>query len=607
MTTVWNVNSYRIFSYFTVTASVGVYMIGVMLTFGQEVELFWKGRRSLMTILYLSIRYIGIGYVILKMLSRIMYIILESTNEVVAVMLGVILIARLNAMYQRSNKMLAFLVVIFLAIRIANTVVSAISIMHISVEEVVLSGTYGCKIDYAGNTILLYAITWILDIGLELLLLGLTLRIAVKRLRELRQYSKRGIFGDCCTVLVKTHLCYFASFVAVSCFYVGFSSPTLSGNLSSVETQIYLGIAQIFQFAQMFVLGPRLILSVRGHHAEDLAGPEPDTTITLTSISFLKRAHLSTSGSVEILDLFYRFVERHTDDDGGDMTNLGRGCTVAASVGVIYDWVLTFGQEVELFWKGRRSLMTILYLSIRYVGIGYVILKMLSRIMYITLESTNEVVDVMLGVILIARLNAMYQQSRKMLLFLVVIFLAIRIANAVMAAMSMIHISVEEVVLSGTYGCKIDYVENTVLLYTITWVLAIGLELLLLGLTLWIAVKHLRELRQYSTRGVIGDCFTVLVKTHLCYFASFVAVSCFYVGFYSPTLSGNLSSVETEFYLGVAQIFHFAQLFVLGPRLILSVRGHHAEDLVGSESDTMTTIIFSKRVPLSTSGSREIL
>jgi hypothetical protein len=43
---------------------------------------------------------------------------------------------------------------------------------------------------------------------------------------------------------------------------------------------------------------------------------------------------------------------------------------------------------------------------------------------------------------MIARLNAMYQQSRKMLVFLIVIFLAIRITNAVMAATSMMHISV---------------------------------------------------------------------------------------------------------------------------------------------------------------------
>ncbi|KAG1744051.1 uncharacterized protein EDB91DRAFT_1124335 [Suillus paluster] len=37
---------------------------------------------------------------------------------------------------------------------------------------------------------------------------------------------------------------------------------------------------------------------------------------------------------------------------------------VAASVGVIYDWALTFGQEVELVWRQRWSLMTIMYLSV---------------------------------------------------------------------------------------------------------------------------------------------------------------------------------------------------------------------------------------------------
>ncbi|KAG2351372.1 hypothetical protein BDR07DRAFT_46578 [Suillus spraguei] len=49
--------------------------------------------------------------------------------------------------------------------------------------------------------------------------------------------------------------------------------------------------------------------------------------------------------------------------------------TVAASVGIIYDWALTFEQEVELFWKRRWSLVSILYLSIRYVGIVYVVLR----------------------------------------------------------------------------------------------------------------------------------------------------------------------------------------------------------------------------------------
>ncbi|KAG2353468.1 hypothetical protein BDR07DRAFT_703636 [Suillus spraguei] len=42
---------------------------------------------------------------------------------------------------------------------------------------------------------------------------------------------------------------------------------------------------------------------------------------------------------------------------------------VAAFVGLLYDWALTFGQEVELIWRQHWSLMTVLYLSVRYLGI----------------------------------------------------------------------------------------------------------------------------------------------------------------------------------------------------------------------------------------------
>ncbi|KIK37486.1 hypothetical protein CY34DRAFT_455144 [Suillus luteus UH-Slu-Lm8-n1] len=44
---------------------------------------------------------------------------------------------------------------------------------------------------------------------------------------------------------------------------------------------------------------------------------------------------------------------------------------VAGSVVVVYDWVLTIGQEIELIWRQRWSLMTVLYLVIRYIGIPF--------------------------------------------------------------------------------------------------------------------------------------------------------------------------------------------------------------------------------------------
>ncbi|KIK31786.1 hypothetical protein CY34DRAFT_19572 [Suillus luteus UH-Slu-Lm8-n1] len=50
---------------------------------------------------------------------------------------------------------------------------------------------------------------------------------------------------------------------------------------------------------------------------------------------------------------------------------------VAAGVVVAYDWVLTVGQEIELIWRQRWSLMTVLYFVIRYIGIPFSVVNVL--------------------------------------------------------------------------------------------------------------------------------------------------------------------------------------------------------------------------------------
>ncbi|KAG1832583.1 hypothetical protein DFJ58DRAFT_235025 [Suillus subalutaceus] len=207
-------------------------------------------------------------------------------------------------------------------------------------------------------------------------------------------------------------------------------------------------------------------------------------------------------------------------------------------------------------------------------------------------------------VIIISRLHAMYQRSRMVLIFLVVIFLAITIANAVMTVITMIHISGEEFVLSGTYQCIIDDAGYFIFLASITWILGTVWEVVALCLAVWIAVKHFRELRRHSTGGIIGDCFTVLMQTHVSYFASFLAISCFRIGLFSPTLSGDAYSLDTQIYVGLLQIFQVMQLFVLGPRLILGVREYHAELVANSDTaSVMTSIAFQEHVHVSTSSS----
>ncbi|KAG2107793.1 hypothetical protein BD769DRAFT_1693761 [Suillus cothurnatus] len=240
---------------------------------------------------------------------------------------------------------------------------------------------------------------------------------------------------------------------------------------------------------------------------------------------------------------------------------------VACSVGIMYDWGLTLGKEIELIW-------------VRYAGIGYAMINILINVPTI---STTDALNYHAG-------SRYWARSRKVLIFLVVIFLAITITSLVIAAIMTTQITGEEFVLSGTYECIADFVGDALFLSSMTWILGTVWEVLTLCLAVWIAVKHFRELRRHSTSGIIGDCFMVLMKTHISAF--------------SPTIPANPYSLESQIYIGLAQIFQFVQLFVLGPRLILGVREYHAELVANPDTaSAMTSIAFQERVHVSTSSS----
>ncbi|KAG1741866.1 uncharacterized protein EDB91DRAFT_317917 [Suillus paluster] len=290
--------------------------------------------------------------------------------------------------------------------------------------------------------------------------------------------------------------------------------------------------------------------------------------------------------------------------------HVGSYCAVASTVAVIYDWALTFEQEFELVWKRRLSLMSIFYLSLRYGGILYSILDVPSNMMSLSVTDAVStffafeqwwimpIANTILGVIMITRLHAMYQRSRKMLIFLVVIFLAVTIPSAVISVIQSVHLKGEEFVLSGFHVCIF---EGTVQLpATITWILGTVWEVLALFLAVWIAVKHFRE--RPPTGSMIEDTFTVLIKSHIIYFASFVAVACLEMSMLSPNLWN--SSVGDQIYYGIVQMSTLMQMFVLGPRLILSVREYNANVVTDSEeAPCVSAIAFQERTYVSNGSS----
>lgn len=192
-------------------------------------------------------------------------------------MLGVIIIARLHAMHQRSRKMLVFLIVFFLAVTIGCGVLIAIENGNSSWKELVLSGTYQC-IDEGSADGLLTAGTWILYSVWEVLALSLAVRIAFKQSRT------RWTIEDRLMALIKTHVIYFAAFAAATCLNLGSLSQNIS-SLSSTRADIYYGVVEIVLLVQMFVLGPRLLLSVREYNAKLVADSDSGTGIQLLSRS----------------------------------------------------------------------------------------------------------------------------------------------------------------------------------------------------------------------------------------------------------------------------------------------------------------------------------
>ncbi|KAG2368998.1 hypothetical protein BDR07DRAFT_1389280 [Suillus spraguei] len=207
-------------------------------------------------------------------------------------------------------------------------------------------------------------------------------------------------------------------------------------------------------------------------------------------------------------------------------------------------------------------------------------------------------------VIIIARLYAMYQRCRTMLIFLVVIFLVVNIASGVLVAtVLMYHVVAEELILSGTYMCDLKYEGNAQLLVSMVWMLNTVWEVLALCLSVWIAVKHFLHLRRLcpSTRSTIGDCFRVLITSHVLYFAIFVCVSCLEFSSFSPELL-NSNSMGAKILDGTIEILVIVQMFVLGPRLILSVREYHAKFVAKSTAETsMDSIVLQEHVYVPTS------
>ncbi|KAG2032812.1 hypothetical protein BDR03DRAFT_739248 [Suillus americanus] len=272
----------------------------------------------------------------------------------------------------------------------------------------------------------------------------------------------------------------------------------------------------------------------------------------------------------------------------------------ASSTVVIYDWALTFKQEFELILSKCRTFMTVIYVCLRCIGILFAVISILWNSPTVSITDVVRVIlwyiqawipivaNAMLGVIMIARIYAMHQKSKKLLIFLIVTLLACTITSGVLMVIGTRGVSTQETTLSAGYNiCIIKFDTSTInldyesLLSTAAW------EILALSLAVWIVIPQLRQSLTGSTirSGGFEGCYRILIESHAFYFLAFAAVACFQLGALSPNITNSLSD-GSAIYFGVWSIADALQMFVLGPRLILSVRQypHTKEARAGGET-----------------------
>ncbi|KAG0695168.1 hypothetical protein DFH29DRAFT_1083459 [Suillus ampliporus] len=269
----------------------------------------------------------------------------------------------------------------------------------------------------------------------------------------------------------------------------------------------------------------------------------------------------------------------------------------ASSMAVVYDWALTFGQEVELVWRQRWSFMTVLYICVRYLGILYsvIILWYLPSVPMTDLVGVSDNLDWLFlqhndcnSCTALYFIQTWMPVVMNAMLGVIMMFLllACTIASGVMTVMGNIGVSGEEVIISGHQICfTVNHDAEGLNLIDEMFIPTLVWEVLALCLAVWIVIKHFREMRQSPTGLTMEDCFMVLIRSHVQYFVIFAAVSIFYIGSLSPKIMA-------------------LQMFVLGPRLILSIREYHATLVARSDEGTaMTAIAFQERGEyVSTSG-----
>ncbi|KAG1812875.1 uncharacterized protein BJ212DRAFT_1578575 [Suillus subaureus] len=257
----------------------------------------------------------------------------------------------------------------------------------------------------------------------------------------------------------------------------------------------------------------------------------------------------------------------------------------AISVAVItlisYEYMLQFEKEVTYVWQRQWSVMTYLYLAVRYFGIFLAMIgacwgglfympEAVSYGIFLLMQWSYSVYYCLAEVILIWRLYAVYNQSKLILYVLLGLFIpiiAIYIAMDIFLWSRPSAISVQEVTITPEikYCMAVFHVGPMPAIYASIPVICYDIFLVMLAIV--VLGKHLRERKELRMKP--NAYIVMIVRYHVIYFVLNLASQIF-----MAILWADLSTVAMNLVL----LFNDTAPFIIVPRLIISIWDTHADD-----------------------------
>ncbi|KAJ8587561.1 hypothetical protein M405DRAFT_934636 [Rhizopogon salebrosus TDB-379] len=275
--------------------------------------------------------------------------------------------------------------------------------------------------------------------------------------------------------------------------------------------------------------------------------------------------------------------------------------SVAILALISYEYLLLFEKEVKFVWKRQWSMMSCLYLIVRYLGLFLALVsgcwggliyipESVSYALAVLLEWGFSVYFYFAEAILIWRLYALYDQSKRILCVLLGLFLPVVILS--IGADSYLYsrrsaFSVKEITTPIAKYCTPSFnLGPMIAIYTSIPIICYDIFLVILATV--ILAKHLKERRTIKLRP--NTYVITIVRYHIIYFLLNLTNQILLV-----MLWANIPAPAFSF----SEFFINTVPFILAPRLIISIWDTHAHSECAHVSTTFEDCVCWTLPPIS--------